>query len=167
MALCMHVSKYSLGHRLCAVMLCYVMYATMAAVPAIREWICLQFIWLLVLSSSLLAHALPTMGSANSAHSDIQRDNWRYEQIKILMQYLCVSMCFIVIFFIFQISLNARFLLIIGNNNEYLRMFSIVRTSVSLVSKSLDKWFFYSWKWSSGTKKIFMTQIIMMVWSLT
>jgi len=79
------------------------------------------------------------MGSANSAHSDIQRDNWRYEQIKILMQYFCVSMCFIVIFFIFQISLNARFLLIIGNNNEYLRMFSIVRTSVSLLSKSLDK----------------------------
>ena len=30
---------------------------------------CLQFLWLLQSSSSLLAHALTTLGSANSVHS--------------------------------------------------------------------------------------------------
>ena len=41
----------------------------MAALPARREWKCLQFLWLLQSSSSLLAHALTTLGSANSVHS--------------------------------------------------------------------------------------------------
>ena len=42
--------------------------------------LCLQFLWLLTFSSSLLAHALPTMGSVNSVHSEIQWDNWHQEQ---------------------------------------------------------------------------------------
>ena len=37
---------------------------------------CLHFLWLLASSSSLLAHALPTLGSANSAYSEIQQDDW-------------------------------------------------------------------------------------------
>ena len=41
---------------------------------------CLQFLLLLAFSSSLLAHALPTMGPANSAHCNIQQDNWCQEQ---------------------------------------------------------------------------------------
>ena len=43
--------------------------SVMAALPARREWKCLQFLWLLQSSSSLLAHALTTLGSANSVHS--------------------------------------------------------------------------------------------------
>ena len=35
---------------------------------------------LLTFSFSLLAHTLPTMGSANSVHSEIQQDNWCCEQ---------------------------------------------------------------------------------------
>ena len=41
-----------------------------AAVPARREWTHLQFLWLLAFSSSLLACSLPTMGSANTEHSE-------------------------------------------------------------------------------------------------
>ena len=41
---------------------------------------CLQFIWLLKSSSSILACALPTMGSMNSAHSEIQLDSRHHEQ---------------------------------------------------------------------------------------
>ena len=40
-----------------------------AAVPARREWACLQFPWFLESSSSLLACALPTLGAANSGNS--------------------------------------------------------------------------------------------------
>ena len=41
-----------------------------AAMPARRQWTHLQFLWLLTFSSSLLACSLPTMGSANSEHSE-------------------------------------------------------------------------------------------------
>lgn len=40
---------------------------------------CLQFLRLLESPSNLLAWALPTLGSANSAHSE-QRDNWHHKQ---------------------------------------------------------------------------------------
>ena len=52
----------------------------MAAVPTRREEIYLQFWRLLTSSSSLLARALPTMGSANGVHSEIQQDSWRCDQ---------------------------------------------------------------------------------------
>ena len=42
---------------------------------------------LLKSSSSLLAHALPTLGSANSAHSEIQHGN----QIKTLVVFQSLS----------------------------------------------------------------------------
>ena len=41
---------------------------------------CLQLLLLLESPSSLLAHALPTLGSTNSMHSEIQQDSWRQEQ---------------------------------------------------------------------------------------
>ena len=47
----------------------YVVAAAMAAVPARREEMCLQFLQLLTSSSSILTHALPTRGSTNSVHS--------------------------------------------------------------------------------------------------
>ena len=34
-----------------------------------------ESLWLLAFSSSLLAFASPTMGSANNAHSEIEREN--------------------------------------------------------------------------------------------
>ena len=40
-----------------------------AAMPARREEMRLHFLWLLESPSSFLAHALPTLGSANSAKS--------------------------------------------------------------------------------------------------
>ena len=43
--------------------------AITAAMPARRQQTCLQFLWLLKSLSSLLAHTLPTLGSANSAMS--------------------------------------------------------------------------------------------------
>ena len=46
-----------------------VMAAATAAASARREWTCLQALRLLVSSSSLLAHALPTLGSAKSANA--------------------------------------------------------------------------------------------------
>ena len=51
-----------------------------AMAVALRWEMCLQFLWLLESSSSLLVCTLSTMGSMNSAHSEIQRDNWRQEQ---------------------------------------------------------------------------------------
>ena len=56
------------------------MAAAMAAASTRREWMCLQFLWLLESPSSLLARALPTLGSANSEDSEIQWDKWRHEQ---------------------------------------------------------------------------------------
>ena len=47
----------------------YVVAAAMAAVPARREEMCLQFLQLFLSSSSLFAHTLPTLGSKNSMHS--------------------------------------------------------------------------------------------------
>ena len=41
----------------------------MAAMPARREEMRLHFLWFLESPSSFLAHALPTLGSANSAKS--------------------------------------------------------------------------------------------------
>ena len=41
---------------------------------------CLQFLWLFESLSSLLAHTLATLGSVNSAHSEIQQENWHCEQ---------------------------------------------------------------------------------------
>ena len=52
--------------------LCYIKSATTAAVPVRREKMYLQFLWHLIFSPSLLTHALPTMGSVNSMHSEIQ-----------------------------------------------------------------------------------------------
>ena len=46
-----------------------IMAAATAAASARREWTCLQALRLLVSSSSLLAHALPTLGSAKSANA--------------------------------------------------------------------------------------------------
>ena len=40
---------------------------------------CLRFLWL-VESSSLLARILPSLGSQNSVHSEIEQDNCRHEQ---------------------------------------------------------------------------------------
>ena len=40
----------------------------------------MPFLWLLQSSSSLLARALPTMGSVYSTHSEIQQDNWCHKQ---------------------------------------------------------------------------------------
>ena len=54
------------GERLCCVMLWY---TAMVAMPARREYMCLQFLWLLESPSSLLACTLPTLGSANSVDS--------------------------------------------------------------------------------------------------
>ena len=34
---------------------------------------CLQFLWLLASPSSLLVHASPTLGSANSAYNEIRK----------------------------------------------------------------------------------------------
>ena len=41
----------------------------LAAMPARREYMCLQFLWLLKTPSSLLVCTLPTLGSANSVDS--------------------------------------------------------------------------------------------------
>ena len=49
------------------------------AVLARREETCQQFQWLLESSSNLLARALPTLGSANSADSVSRRDSWHSE----------------------------------------------------------------------------------------
>ena len=57
------------GERLCAVTLCYVMSAATAAVPASREWMCLQLLGLFVSFPILSACTLPTLGSANSGDS--------------------------------------------------------------------------------------------------
>ena len=48
----------------------------MAAMPARREWKCLQFLQLLESPSSLLAHTLPTLGSADSVDSTSQLVSW-------------------------------------------------------------------------------------------
>ena len=58
----------------------YSLSAAMAAVPARREKICLQFLWLLECSSSFPACTLLSMGSMNSVHSEIQWDNWHCEK---------------------------------------------------------------------------------------
>ena len=47
----------------------YVVAAAMAAASARREETCLQSLWLLKSSSSLWAHTLPALGSANSMNS--------------------------------------------------------------------------------------------------
>ena len=57
------------GERLC--------YGSHASQERINTSVVLR---LLTFSSSLLAHVLPTIISANSAHSEIQRDNWHCEQ---------------------------------------------------------------------------------------
>ena len=62
------------------VMLGYAMAAALAAASTRREWMCLQFLWLLESPSSLLARALLTLGSANSEDSEIQWDNWCQKQ---------------------------------------------------------------------------------------
>ena len=59
---------------------CVVLGYAMAAESARREYRCLQFPWLLKSFSRILALALPTLGSVNSEHSEIQQDNWRHEQ---------------------------------------------------------------------------------------
>ena len=59
---------------------CYVVSTATVAAPARKEYMCLQFLWLLESSSSLLARALPTLGWVNSADSDIQWDNWCRKQ---------------------------------------------------------------------------------------
>ena len=40
----------------------------------------LHFLWFFESPFSLLAHTLTTLGSANSAHSKIEQDNWHCEQ---------------------------------------------------------------------------------------
>ena len=62
------------------VMLGYAMAAALAAASTRREWMCLQFLWLLESPSSLLARALPTLDSVNSEDSEIQWDNWCQEE---------------------------------------------------------------------------------------
>ena len=77
--------------RLCYEWLCYVMTAATAAALTRREAV----LWLPCqpgenkgvcssyaprISFHLLAHTLPTMGSANSVHSEIHWDNWLCEQ---------------------------------------------------------------------------------------
>ena len=57
------------GERLCCVRLCYGCCQERINASAVP-----------IGSSSLLAGALPTLGSANSMHSEIQRDNWCHEQ---------------------------------------------------------------------------------------
>ena len=48
------------------------MSAAIAAMPARRDYMCLQFLQLLTFYSSFLALILPTLGSVNSAYSEIQ-----------------------------------------------------------------------------------------------
>ena len=72
----MHATGYSLGHRLCVVMLCYIccygcctsQKRTASAVPMAPSKNAKK-------TSSLSAHILPTMGSANSVHGEIQQDS--------------------------------------------------------------------------------------------
>lgn len=64
---------------LCAVLLCYVMSGATSAVLARRGETCRQFQWPLESSASLLARALPTLGSANRADSVARRDSWHSE----------------------------------------------------------------------------------------
>ena len=47
---------------------------------------CLQFLWLLEFSSSFPARALPAVGSANSAHSEIQRDSLAFTRSTLRVQ---------------------------------------------------------------------------------
>ena len=58
------------GRVVCGYVVLCVMSAATAAVPAGREYTCLQFLRLLAFSSSLLFRTLSTMGSANSVHSE-------------------------------------------------------------------------------------------------
>ena len=53
---------------------------------------CLQFLRLLKSSSNLLAHALPTLGSANSAHSEIQHGN-QMETLVVIQSLSRVRLC--------------------------------------------------------------------------
>ena len=57
---------------LCAFILYYTMAAAMAAAPARREKMPLHFLRLFVFFSSLLAHALPTIGSVQTVRTAIQ-----------------------------------------------------------------------------------------------
>ena len=58
------------GYIMATLWLCHgYLVAAVAAATARREWTCLQFLWLLESPSSLLAHTLPTLGSANSVNT--------------------------------------------------------------------------------------------------
>ena len=58
------------GRVVCGYVVLHVMSAATAAVPARREYTCLQVLRLLAFSSSLFVRTLPTMGSANRVHSE-------------------------------------------------------------------------------------------------
>ena len=51
-----------------------------AAGPARREYMRLKFLRLFEFSFGLWARASPALGSMNSAHSEVQKDNWCHEQ---------------------------------------------------------------------------------------
>ena len=53
----------------------------MAAIPARREQMCLQFLQLLKYPARLLAHALPTLGTANSADRMNSETVWGVNRI--------------------------------------------------------------------------------------
>ena len=74
------------GER-CRVRLCY------CCCICQKRKTCLQFLQLVESSSSLLARALPTLGSANSMHSETQQGSWCHKQDEerythILLHYL-------------------------------------------------------------------------------
>ena len=87
-ALCMHLRRYLLGHRL----LLFCKYIQPSPGKALEGcvWLCciisaatgccLSQERINASSSSLLARTLPTMGSMNSAHSEMQWENWHCEQ---------------------------------------------------------------------------------------
>ena len=75
------------GERLCRVRLCY------GCCICQKRKTCLRFLQLVESSSSLLVRALPTLGSANSVHSETQQGSWCHEQDEerytyILLDYL-------------------------------------------------------------------------------
>ena len=75
------------GERLCRVRLCY------SCCICQKRKTCLRFLQLVDSSSSLLARALPTLGSANSVHRETQQGSWCHEQDEerythILLDYL-------------------------------------------------------------------------------
>ena len=72
------------GERLCCVRLCYGCHASQG------EWMCLQFLWLLKYPFSLLAHALPALGSVNR----MINNTWTLIELVKYHFLVCLQSCF-------------------------------------------------------------------------